>query len=91
MSSNLPVVQVAVHDGKPTVTSLQVAEAFGKEHKNVIADIRNMLVSKEFNELNFQPVDFLDAKGERRKEKPAFAEARATLMAVAQPGLPLFH
>ena len=28
---------------------------------------------------------------ERRKEKPGFKEERATLMAVAQPGLPLFH
>lgn len=28
---------------------------------------------------------------ERRKEKPVFAEERATLMAVAQPALPLFH
>ncbi len=28
---------------------------------------------------------------QRRKEKPAFEEERATLMAVAQPGLPLFH
>lgn len=28
---------------------------------------------------------------ERRKEKPIFAEERATLMAVAQPALPLFH
>lgn len=28
---------------------------------------------------------------ERRKEKPAFAEERATLMAVAQPALPIFH
>lgn len=28
---------------------------------------------------------------QRRKEKPVFEEERATLMAVAQPGLPLFH
>ncbi len=28
---------------------------------------------------------------ERRKEKPVFAEERATLMARAQPALPLFH
>lgn len=80
MSSNLPVVQVAVHDGKPTVTSLQVAEAFGKEHKNVIADIRNLLVSKEFNELNFQPVDYFDSKGEAR---PAYRLTRDGFMILA--------
>lgn len=63
MSSNLPVVQVAVHEGKPTVTSLQVAEAFGKEHLNVLRDIRNLLVSKEFIELNFEFNTYTDTIG----------------------------
>jgi phage regulatory protein, rha family len=66
MSTNLPVVQVAVHDGKPTVTSLQVAEAFGKEHKEVLRDIRNLKVSKGFDERNFAPVKYYDSKGESR-------------------------
>lgn len=66
MSSNLPVVQVAVHEGKPTVTSLQVAEAFGKNHFDVLKDIRNLAVSQEFNDRNFSFVDYLDKKGERR-------------------------
>lgn len=40
-------------EGKPTVTSLQVAEAFGKEHDKVLRDIRNLSVSKSFIAANF--------------------------------------
>lgn len=53
MSTNLPVIQVAVHEGKPTVTSLQVAEAFGKDHDRVLKDIRNLAISKDFHAVNF--------------------------------------
>ncbi|WP_297148162.1 Rha family transcriptional regulator [uncultured Desulfovibrio sp.] len=53
MSTNLPVVQVAVHEGKPTVTSLQVAEAFGKEHQDVLRDIHNLSISHDFHASNF--------------------------------------
>lgn len=35
--------------------SLQVAETFGKMHKNVIQDIKNLGCSEEFWRLNFQP------------------------------------
>ena len=59
MSSNLPVVQVAVHDGKPTVTSLQVAEAFGKNHDRVLKDIRNLSVSKDFGVVNFNETPYV--------------------------------
>lgn len=48
------------------VTSLQVAEAFGKEHKEVLRDIRNLTISKDFNERNFAPVKYYDSKGESR-------------------------
>lgn len=37
-------------------SSMQVAEEFGKEHKNVLADIRNLDCSDEFRELNFQQI-----------------------------------
>jgi len=47
-------------------TSLLVAEKFGKLHKNIIAKIKSLECSQEFNELNFKPVDYLDEKGETR-------------------------
>lgn len=63
-------VSVMVVSGKevPAVTSLQVAEAFGKEHYNVVRDIRATAAkcSESFNALNFELVDYKDAKGERR-------------------------
>ena len=37
------IVKVEIVNGKPCVTSLQVAEAFGKEHYNVVRDIRNTI------------------------------------------------
>ena len=51
----------------PAVTSRQVAEAFGKEHKNVLADIRNTIAkcSKSFTELNFQPSEYSDSTGRK--------------------------
>ncbi|WP_100551065.1 phage regulatory protein/antirepressor Ant [Caedibacter taeniospiralis] len=49
-----------------TMSSREIAEITGKEHKNILRDIENML-----NELKIELVEFLseyvDAKGERRK------------------------
>lgn len=42
------------------VTSLDVAETFGKEHKNVLRDIREIECSEEFNRLNFEPTTYRD-------------------------------
>lgn len=49
-------------------TSRVVSEKFGKMHKNVLRDIENILkeTPENFNRLNFEPVDYLDAKGEAR-------------------------
>lgn len=57
----------------PAVTSLQVAAHFGKNHKDVLRDIRVTIekCSQEFNERNFAPVEYTDAKGER---KPPFLD-----------------
>lgn len=54
-------------------TSLQVAAHFGKNHKDVLRDIRVTIekCSQEFNERNFAPVEYTDAKGER---KPPFLD-----------------
>ena len=54
-------------------TSLIVANVFEKEHKNVLRDIENLECSSMFNELNFEPVEYKDAKGEMR---PAYRMTR---------------
>jgi Rha family phage regulatory protein len=48
-------------------TSLKIAEFTGLLHKNVLQSIENLIPSGKFNELNFQPVDYKDKKGEKRK------------------------
>lgn len=53
--------------GQPVTTSLEIAERFEKEHKNVLRAIESLECSEEFNRLNFEPVDYLDAKGEARR------------------------
>lgn len=55
------------------VTSLDVAETFGKAHKDVLRSIRELGCSEEFNERNFAPVEYTDAKGEQR---PAYVMTR---------------
>ena len=55
----------------PMVNSKDIARGFGKLHKNVIRSIETVITDPEsdsdFNRLNFEPVDFIDAKGETRK------------------------
>ncbi|WP_165176894.1 Rha family transcriptional regulator [Desulfovibrio sp. ZJ369] len=64
---------VRIDDGKMFTTSLIVAQAFEKEHKNVLQSIQNLECSTQFNQLNFQPVEYKDAKGELR---PAYRLSR---------------
>ena len=50
-----------------TMTSLEIAELTGKQHKNVMQAIRNMEPAWEkVNGLKFQLVEYRDAKGELR-------------------------
>ncbi|WP_300709708.1 Rha family transcriptional regulator [uncultured Desulfovibrio sp.] len=65
----------------PAVTSQQVAAAFGKEHKNVMRDIREIMdkCSESFNALNFELVTYKDAKGE---ERPMYLLTKDGLMMV---------
>lgn len=53
---------------KVITTSLKVAEYFGKAHKNVLRAIKRLEAdcSQDFNRLNFEPVEYLDRKGELR-------------------------
>ena len=49
------------------MTSLEIAELTGKQHKNVMQAIRNMEPAWEkVNGLKFQLVEYRDAKGELR-------------------------
>lgn len=50
------------------VTSLDVAETFGKRHADVLRDIDNLSCSKEFTERNFALSSYLDSSGKSNRE-----------------------
>ncbi|RSQ24222.1 transcriptional regulator [Acinetobacter baumannii] len=57
---------VFIQDQQIKTDSLKVAEAFGKRHTNILRAIENLDSTKSFNELNFERVEYMDAKGESR-------------------------
>ena len=61
------------NEEKTVVTSLDVAETFGKAHKNVLRDIETLGCSGEFNRLNFELISYKDVM--HRKQK-AYAMTR---------------
>lgn len=68
-------IRMRVHGGKPAVTSLQVAESFGKNHRDVLCDIRQLLEPDEdgFGERNFALSSYLS---EQNKELPMYIMTR---------------
>ena len=64
---------VEADDGGMFTTSLIVAQAFEKNHYDVLKAITNLECSPEFNERNFAAVEYKDAKGEMR---PAYRLTR---------------
>lgn len=50
-----------------TCTSLDVAETFGKDHRHVLRDIRELGCSEEFNRSNFGPISYVDAMNREQK------------------------
>ena len=66
-TSLIPAKAVIRSNGEIRTTSLKVAEAFGKRHDNVIRSIKGLDCSQEFNRLNFEGVNYQDAKGELRQ------------------------
>jgi len=67
--NNQPIPkQPDVHfkDGHPITTSIAIAEAFGKQHKDVLRAIQNMGCSEEFRQRNFVTAKYLDAQGKPR-------------------------
>lgn len=60
---------VEIENGQAVTDSVKVADVFGKKHFNVLRDIQEKIlpnVSKDFNALNFELVNYRDSKGEYR-------------------------
>ncbi|MED3574525.1 phage antirepressor KilAC domain-containing protein [Cytobacillus praedii] len=75
---------VFIEKGQAVTDSLTVAEVFGKEHKNVLADIRKQVdyAGEEFAQLNFQPGEYLD-KNKQPRPKMNLSEEAFTLVAMS--------
>jgi Rha family phage regulatory protein len=77
---------VFIQNGQVLTDSLTVAECFGKEHRNVLADIRNQLDKlaeageHEFSLLNFQQSTYKNERG-REYERYLLTEEGFTLVA----------
>lgn len=54
-------------DERAAVTSLDVAETFGKAHDKVMRDIRELGCSQEFNIANFGDISYTDTMGRKQK------------------------
>ncbi|SFY16238.1 Rha family transcriptional regulator [Azotobacter vinelandii] len=57
---------VMADDGKVVTTSLRIAKYFGKARKTVLRKISGARCSEKFHRHNFVPVEYVDAKGEKR-------------------------
>ena len=67
MDSNEIALNTHVGNDKQMMTSLEIAQVTGKQHKNVMQAIRNMEPAWEkVNGLKFQLVNYRDQKGELR-------------------------
>jgi len=64
---------VIEQDNRPVTTSRKVAEAFEKEHKNVIRDIEGLDCSENFRRLNFELSSY---KSLQNKEMPEYIMSR---------------
>lgn len=60
---------VIINENRAITTSLQVAETFERDHKNVLRDIRELGCSDDFRRLNFELSSYLN---EQAKEQPMF-------------------
>ena len=54
---------VQIKNDQVVTNSLKVAEAFSKQHKNVLQSLQRVDCSAEFTELNFQPSEYIDSTG----------------------------
>ncbi|WP_060862891.1 Rha family transcriptional regulator [Paenibacillus riograndensis] len=60
---------VFIQNNRPLTDSITVAETFGKEHRRVMQDIRELDCSKEFNEHHFVLTSYKDTMN---REKPKY-------------------
>jgi len=83
MPSITPAVSIV--KGRPVVSSLKIADHFGKQHKDVLKRIESLNAPGDFTERNFASSDYTDATG---RKLPAYNLTRDgfTLLAMGFTG-----
>lgn len=76
---------VFVFNDKPVTDSLIVAEVFGKEHRRVLQDIRDLHCSEEFRMHHFVQSEYTNQQG-RRMPKYIMTEQGFTLLVMGYTG-----
>lgn len=68
--SNATALEIRPHveviNGGIRTNSIKIAEHFSKRHGDVLRAVKQMDCSPEFNQRNFAPAEYIDAKGEKR-------------------------
>lgn len=68
---------VAIHNGVPMTSSLQVAQRFGKDHKDILRAIRSVECSTGFQERNFALSFYInDLHNDGQKKQPLYYMTR---------------
>ena len=76
---------VFIENNRPLTDSMTVAETFGKEHRRVMQDIRELDCSKSFNEHNFVLTTYRDSMN-REKPKYLITQDGFSFLAMGYPG-----
>lgn len=76
---NLPMNQNNFGMNK-TMSSREITELTGKQHKHVLEDIRRLIKQKAINQPDFRLVEYTDVKGEKRPEYLLDFDATMTLV-----------
>lgn len=60
---------IKIANGKPAVSSKVVADEFGREHKNLMQNLRSLIDSGHLGELDFKSSSYID---KQNKTQPAY-------------------
>ncbi|EJP3909202.1 Rha family transcriptional regulator [Salmonella enterica] len=60
---------IKIANGQPVVSSKVVADEFGREHKNLMQNLRSLIDSGHLGELDFKPSSYID---KQNKTQPAY-------------------
>lgn len=63
MNALIPTDAVVAKNGRPITSSIKVAEAFSRRHKDILRAVRNVECSDEFRGRNFAPTSYIDIQG----------------------------